>query len=426
MRKRTWLISVVWVVWLIGAQATVYAEEQSAESLFGGDRGNWHPSLGLSGYWTDNLFNTADNEKSDYVAAVSPGLWLAFPARFDKPASVPTVNNAAGGMAYSMMDDMTEYGLYQIYASYTADLFYYDEYSDENFTAQKAEAKLGFYPGPKTRIELSHVYDDNREDFGVGESSPDQDDKYTGNLTTLTTGYQLTPKLNLQALGSFYKLDYDESFSAFREREDWTFGGKITFELTPKLDLFGEYEYVDTDYDSDDELDSEENKFYAGVTWSITDKTRGLAKVGYNNKEYDGDVSDEDELQFEVQLDYRFSPKTAMRLNALRYLNETDTAGTTGRLTHEVNADLRYQLAQKVSTNLKAGWLNDDYEGEITVGTDTDSRDDDYLNAQVDLTWQALQWLELTCGYSWEDRDSNFDVFDYTTNTLFVSLTGAL
>jgi hypothetical protein len=416
----------LWAVCLVALPSTAaYADDQSADDLFGSNKGNWHPSLGLSGFWTDNLFNTPDNEKSDYSAVISPGLWLAFPARFDKPASVPTVNNAAGGMAYSMMDDMADYGLFQFYASYAANLVYYDEYSDEDYTSQKAEAKLGFYPGPKTRLELSHAYDDNREDFGVGGSSADQDDQYTGNLTTLMAGYQLTPKLGLEATTSYYNLDYDESFSTFRDREDWSYGGKLTFELTAKLDLFGEFEYVDVDYDSGDELDSQEKLFYAGVTWDVTDKTSGLAKVGYNNKEYDGDASDEDELQLEAQLDYSFSPKTSMQLNALRYLNETDTLGTSGRLTHEVAAEVSYQLAEKVSASLKAGWLNDDYEGDITVGTQTDSRDDDYLSADLELTWQTLRWLELGCGYSWEERDSNFDAYDYTTNIVFVSLTGS-
>ncbi|MDG5466853.1 outer membrane beta-barrel protein [Deltaproteobacteria bacterium IMCC39524] len=393
-----------------------------ADDIFGSQRGNWHPSLSLTGYWTDNLFETSTDEEEDFVTVVSPGLWLAFPARFDRPASVPVVTRAPGGLAYSLLDDTAEYGLFQVYAAYSANIERYKDFSDEDETTHNAEGKLGFYPGPKTRIELQHVFDENREDFSTGGGARDQEDKYTGNLTNLSVGYQLTHRLSLGVSGSYYDLDYNDKVNAAREREDTTFGGKVAFALTEKLDIFVEYVHVDIDYKSFNSNDSEENQAYAGLAWSVTEKTRGMAKIGYNKKDYDSQTPDEDELQVELQLGYRFSPKTDLTLRGLRKLNETDIVGTSGRLTHAVSGSVAYALTPKVSTSLNLGWQRDEYL-ENNAGPD---RDDDYYNVGAAVSWQAQRWLTATCGYDLVDRDSNVNTYDYTTNTAYLSLSAAL
>ena len=399
---------------------------QAADDVFGPRKGNWHPSLDVSESWTDNLFNEPTNEQAELITVVSPGLWLAIPARFDQPQSLQTVNTVPGSLAYSVLADTTDYGHYQVFAAYSANFEMYQEFADKNQTTQRAEAKLGYYPGPKTRVELQHVYDNNREAFGSGTASIGQEDLFTGNTTSLSLGYILTERLKLKASGGYYELQYDDVGNNFRERKDWTLTGQVAFAVTAKFDLFTEYRQIRIDYATNDALDSEESFVAAGVEWAVTQKTSGLAKAGYNTKDLQGNMPDDDALQLELQLNYQFSSKTKLTLRGLRQLSETDIAGTTGRLGHQTSAEVSYQLSPKVTSSLNLGWLQDQYRGTITIGTQTAERQDEYLQAGLSLNWNVKNWLSAGCGYDLANRDSNFDSFDYTSNTAYLSVSAAL
>jgi hypothetical protein len=400
--------------------------EPSASEVFGVRKGNWHPSLSVSQVWTDNLFNEPVNKDPELITVVTPALWLAFPARFDQPEPLQTVNTAPGSLAYSVLEDTTDYGTYQLYAAYSSNMESYWQFSDKNQTTQRAEAKLGYYPGGKTRIELQHVFDNNREAFGSGTASAGQEDFFTGNTSILSLGYKLTSRLKLKTSGSYYTLRYDSANNEFRERDDWTLAGQVGFALTPKIDLFAEYKRIGINYPGNGALDSEESHVTVGVEWAVTEKTSGLAKAGYNTKDLTGNAPDDDDLDLELQLSYQFSRKTKFSLRGLRQLNETDVAGTSHRLTYQAGAGMDYQLTGKITTGLDLSWMQDRYHGALTIGPQTAEREDDYLQAAVSINWKVQRWLTVGCGYALADRDSNFDSFDYTSNTAYLSFSAEL
>jgi Putative beta-barrel porin 2 len=400
--------------------------ERSATEIFGARKGNWHPSLSVSQSWTDNLFNVPVNKDAESITVVTPALWLAFPARFDQPETLQTVNAAPGSLAYSVLKDTTDYGIYQVYAAYSANFESYWQFSDKNQTTQRTEAKLGFYPGAKTRIELQHIFDNNREAFGSGTSTSGQEDFFTGNTSILSMSYMLTSRLNLKASGGHYSLRYADASNDFRERDDWTLAGQVGFAVTPKIDLLAEFKRIDINYPGNGELDSEENHVAAGIEWAVTEKTNGLAKIGYNSKNLTGTAPDVDDMDLELQLNYQFSSKTKLTLRGLRQLNETDFAGTSNRLTYQAGADLAYHLTAKMTTGIDLSWVRDLYHGAISIGTLTAEREDDYLQAGVSVNWRARRWLTVGCGYALAERDSNFDTFDYTSNTAYLNFSAEL
>jgi len=401
-------------------------QASSAGEIFGTRRGNWHPWLGISETWTDNIFNDADNEQNESITVINPGIWLAVPARFDRPSGLQTLNTVPGGLPYTVLNDEEVTGLYRLYGSYSANIERYQDFDQYNQTAHKAEGSVGFFPGPKTRIILQDAFDRDREPFSSGNATSGQEDRFKGNVTRLELGYQATPKIGLNLSGSFYTLRYDEDRNSIRERNDKTGGATISWKVLPKSSLLAEYRRVVVDYRDRTREDSSEDQFFLGTRWNLTEKTSGLAKVGYGSKDFEGATSSSSDLLLELQMDYKFSQKTSLNLAGFRQVNESDITASSDRLTYQLALGLEHRLTRKLSGKLDLSWLQDNYNGAITVGSQTDERQDDYLQAGVGLGWNVVRWLTLSCGYNYSERSSNFGAFDYQTNSVYINASAAL
>jgi hypothetical protein len=88
-------------------------------------------------------------------------------------------------------------------------------------------------------------------------------------------------------------VDYDQNENDDLKRVDHTCKGYIYFRVRPKIALFSGYELARIDYDENDNRDSTENRFFGGLQWNITEKSRGRIKGGYGVKEVDNsDIDD--------------------------------------------------------------------------------------------------------------------------------------
>ena len=121
----------------LGSQPGDYAD------LFSGRTGYIHPFLSISGFYTSNLFRTESNEKSDRYAVISPGLWLALPARNQKFPDIGTLNTAPGGLSLSRFTTERERRV-QGYAQYQANILRHDRYQDEDRVDHRGQGMLKF------------------------------------------------------------------------------------------------------------------------------------------------------------------------------------------------------------------------------------------------------------------------------------------
>src|ERR1700690_692298 len=62
---------------------------------------NIHPFISFSEYYTDNLFNTRDDKKSDFFTVLSPGVWLGFPWVKEAMPLTKTDTGSPGGLSQS-------------------------------------------------------------------------------------------------------------------------------------------------------------------------------------------------------------------------------------------------------------------------------------------------------------------------------------
>ena len=406
-------------------QAPLLTTGPGFDLTLGSKKGYIHPFLSVGGYYTDNLFNTGENEESDWVSVISPGIWVALPSSQQQMVQVTTENSAPGGLEVSRFRDRTG-RRFQSYALYRAEINELSDNSGRNHVNQRGEA-LFKYNLNRFSLELLDIYQIGHDDYNSGDSGPESLDKYHSNLLSTAVSLQLTSKLRFEGEYSNFMLDYNSDSNDDSNRDDNTYSLYAFYKLSPKLTTFLQYEYVDTEYDTDARTDFTENNFYGGLQWDVTAKTKGRIRLGYGERDYDDTSLDKsDEFLVELRTDYRITPKTSIYLRALRKDYATDVTGTNDVLTQRFYLGYTQRIREKLHARARLEYRVDDYDGEITVGSATAEREDDYLGFRFELGYSLQRWLNVSVGYAYRERDSNFNDRDYTSNSVFVYLTAAM
>jgi hypothetical protein len=388
--------------------------------------GYLHPFLSLGGYHTDNLFNTDRKEESDYATVISPGIWVALPASRQRMIEVDTLSTAPGGLEVTRFRTDSK-RRFQGYGLYRADFINYDDNSDKDHTNKVAQGLLNLNLRGGLSFELLDVYKSSHDEFNSGDSVATALDKYHSNLIDGIVSYEISPKTTIRADYAIYDLDYTASRNDYRDRTDTSYSGYLFYKVSPKFVPFIQYEHIDIDYDKNIQSDSDEDNFYAGFEWRVSKKTRGLFKAGYSDKSYDDStIDDRDEFVGEAQLDYRYSPKTSVYLRGVRRAYATDIQGTRDVLSDRIHIGYRQKLTPKVLAKASVSYVREEYDGKITVGTKTDDRTDDNYALSLELGYSLQRWLNISAGYNYENRNSNFNTEDYTSNIFFINITAAL
>lgn len=409
-----------------GLGSPMPGERPTASDIFGGRTGYFHPFLSLGGFHSDNLFRTASQEKSDWVTVITPGFWLSLPASHQKLLEISVLNTAPGGLAVSRFRTDSE-RRFQGYALYRADILEYQRYDEENRIDHRGEGLFKISLRGGLSLELVDVYEVNRDPYGTAGGANRQLDRFTANLFSGALAYQLSPKLMLRADYGNFSLDYDAARNAYRDRTDRTYAASVYYQATPKSALFLEYQYIDVEYDVNSADDSVQTNYFLGFERKMTARMRALVKIGYGSKDYDQDNGyDRDAFLVESQVDFAFTPKTSMYLRGTQKLLETDQLGARNILSKRVQFGYRQKLMAKLRAEVSAFYLRNDYDGASTIGLQTAVRKDDEYGAVLALGYSPVRWGNLTLGYEYRQRDSNFDTEDYQANTIFLRFTVAL
>lgn len=406
-------------------EALFTKQNETAGEVFGGRHDYIHPFLSVGGYYTSNLFNTNDNEKSDTVLTISPGIWFALPGARQQLLRVETLNTAPGGLEISRFRTESD-RRFQGYALFRGDFERHNKYSEADTNDQRGEALLQYNASSGLSLELADVYIKNHDAYSTGDAAVGQLDKYKSNWLNPTIDYQLSPKTRLRLNYSLYVLDYDAARRSYRDRTDQIGSGYVFYRFASKTSAFLNYQYINVAYDTNKSSDNHENLVFAGLQWKATEKTRGRIQAGYGQKKFDSTSDTHNFFAVEIQGDYRFTPKTSMYLRATRRLSETDIQGVRNVLTHRIRLGYIQNITPKLTGRVTAHYYRDKYDGEITVGTLTAEPKDKYYGGELALGLAPRRWLNLSAGYAYRERDSNFNNRDYQNHTGFLNVTVAL
>ncbi len=152
---------------------------------------HYHAFLSLYGAYDDNIFNTGEEEESDFVTVISPGFQLVFPATRLQPLSIDTATTTSGGLVYDRFEE-PGFQQFQSYLAYNPRVFVYAENTDENTVNHYAQGALQYNlrGGLSFSLVDRFVQDFDRYEAGVSTET----DTYRSNLADLIVSYAATEK----------------------------------------------------------------------------------------------------------------------------------------------------------------------------------------------------------------------------------------
>lgn len=391
--------------------------------IFGRRSGYLHPFISITEYYTDNVFNTNDAEESDFVTIISPGIWISIPHIYEKLLKIETSNISPGG--YTLSRYKPEYfRRYQTYIFYNADIEKFSEFTDEDTVNHRFEGFFQYNLKGGLSFEVVDQYLDSHDVRGTGISQ--ELDTFKTNLFHGIGVYDISERFRLRFDYSLFSVNYDEKRNDFRDRNDNSIYGYVFYKFQPKTALFIEYEYLDIDYKKDETSNSIEQHYFAGIQWDATAKSKGSIKAGYGVKEFSLDNKEDSDFILEIQIDYKFTPKTSLLLRASRRTTETNIATTNFILSNTFEAEYIQKVTGKITADIKLVYENENYNGVLTFGGETKEREDNYFSGMFSIQYDFREWLKTTIGFIHTKRDSNFYSFDYKTNSIFFRITGTL
>lgn len=400
----------------------------ASEDFSGGRRGYLNPFLSVSGFYTDNLFQSANNEQSDRYTLTVPGLWISLPARNQRAMEkINTSNIAPGGLPLSRFTTKSE-SRFQGDVQYQAEIRNYDRNPKEDRVDHRGEGIFKVALRGGLSLELADVYVRNSDPYGTGGRNDRTTDTFDSNLLNVIFISPLSSKLQLRLDYGNYHLAYEDDRNLYRDRDDNSYSGYIFFQTTPKTAVFIQGEYITINYNQGINVDSHQSNYYLGAQMQTSAKSRGRIRVGYGAQKYSGN-QEEDRHDFlaEVQLNYAFTPKTSAYLQGTRRLLESDQIGAKNILAHNALLGYRQRIMNRWQGDANIFYNRNEYQGTVTIGPQTSAN---YYSNEIGgsamLGFSPFSWINLGLGYEYRERNSNIDSESFRSNTYFLKATAAI
>ena len=407
MSPRPQYPKVLWGLATAISCATISALEPEDFLVFRTGPFSLRPQLALSEQYNDNLFYQEKDTVQDFITIVSPGLKLEL-----------------GKQTHNFIS-----------LAYTMDQLFYIDNPDLETTQHLIELRnhlewqklmlegsdrIQFLSNPLGGV-VERVVDTNGVVTVLGNNIDRTvwDDAYT--LT-----YLLGEKAGIYVRGNHNSVDYRQRVGLY-DLETLSGTGGFSYRAFAKTAFFGEVYYGQTATDPNSPFlpSNPDLNFiggYVGVRGNFTPKLSGMAKLGYESREFGDGTSAPSEPVVDLSLTQQFSERTALtlsysRLNtvSVQYSRQTYTADSIGLQLSQI-----FGATGKWRASVGGSYVM--YQYEVT-GPSSNNTQYDYLRGSANLSYQIQKWLTSSVGYDFErvSGDSRA-VIDYTVNRVSLRL----
>jgi len=351
-----------------------------------------HPFVSVDETFSDNVYYTATEQKRDTIITYTPGIKLDLPV-----------------------------GRQLVEAEYYAVADRYRTFKGEDTTDHNASGLMDFKIGSPLELRLSYVFTKGHE--GRSMSSTGFIEVFRNNIATASASYQLPGRSKVQFDAG--KSTWDFIQSPFRDRREDLYAGYFYYRFLPKTSAFVEYDRKKAVYDDQSlGLDSIESRELVGLTWDITEKSKGTIKVGRVQKDFES-PSQEDFRGWTgfVDLRHAFSEDTSLLISGLRTVNEANVFGTSFYVTTGGSGEFTQRLFRKLAIVARGSYGKDVFSNPVPPEMIT--REDKTSMAGGGLKYTIRDWFELGADYNYRARNSNIPANDYREHEYIISASAA-
>ncbi|MHC1766572.1 MAG: outer membrane beta-barrel protein [Verrucomicrobiia bacterium] len=366
------------------------------------------PQFSLGESYSDNIFYEGTDEADDFITTLSPGLKLQL--------GRPDHNN--------------------LQLNYQYDHLLYADNSDLDTGQHTIDLKSAI-AFERLRLEgMDRIQVLSSPLSGVVERIIDPSGNATftrGNVDrlaiadTYTFSYDLSEKTAVYLRGEHSLLNYEENVALY-DMQKLTGTGGFGFRVFPKTIVFGETYYGRTRTEVNDPSQVSNPRLdaiggYVGVRGNFTPKLTGMAKVGYEHREFADDSPTPSDPVADLSIGYAFSPKRSLALTyshqnfvSIQYSRQTYTADVVG-----VNFNQMLGSTGKWQATVGGSYSLYGYE---QGGGVAESVDYDYIRASFSLAYKIQRWLTASCGYDFEKvMGETGQVIEYDVNRVNLRMT---
>lgn len=359
-----------------------------------------NPGIDVSAGYTDNLYSTPNNQKSDFFTNITPSVY------------------AKSNWAVHEL---------QFYAASRIERFleYTDEGSDNLNTFVRG--KIDVARGSWLAFKPSYVIDHEKR------SSPDSvvGGKEPVKITTKELDFEAEHKpgrLWFKPDASIRDLSFSNSQlsnggtinNTDRNRTELEGGLRAGYELIPGYSAFIEGRANDRSYESTvDDLgyrrDSSGYEARVGAELELTGKLKGDIFVGYMQQDYDdARFKSLSSPVFGTGLTWNATGLTTVKLKVARTVEETTVGRAAGNLQNSFEVSVDHELQRNIILSAAGKYMQQDFRGI--------DRDDDVYEAILKATYQINGTYKLYSNYTHSIRESNSASSEYRTNSVSVGI----
>lgn len=360
------------------------------------------PSIDITETYNDNIFASANNERSDLITGITPAL------KFQSDWNRHSVELSGAG-------EILRYG------SNTAE-------DQENYSLS-LNGRVDITNDTNSSVKAG--YEKDSEERGsvddVGGQHPTEFD-----VVSLDAGF--VTKWNRMSFGldgNFRRRDFDDVSATGgtinnddRDRDEFSVGIRSGYEIQSEYEAYLHLiaKQVNYDLSVDDNGVNRDNSGYEIRLGSRVDLT-GLVFadlfVGYLHRDYESaTLSDVDTLVAGVDVTWNVTPLTTLKGGLGREISETTLATASGNLTTSYRFSIDHELLRNLILSARAGFLTDEFEGS--------SREDDYIRTGIAVRYIFNRYLSTVLDYEHTNRDSSAAGADYKNNKIMIRVRAQL
>jgi hypothetical protein len=358
-----------------------------------GDSGTYlTPSVGAGIGHDDNLFLSSTNQQSSVIEILSPGLRL---------------DGRRPGLVFKS-DWQGQYGRYTSSRN--------DDYSDRTWYNQvdwALDQRMFFRLG----WDYLHGHDARGSTDRPNSDSPDF---YKLSVPRAMFAYG-TP--GAQGRVELYYSDAHKDYlnhhdtTAISDRDTTETGAAFYWRVGPKTYALVEARDTKIDYDIQNALSGHEHRYFVGLSWEATAATTGTVKLGELERTFSGDIPSHRSPSWEAEITW--SPRTYSQFDfySSRYTNESTGLGNY-ILTSLSGVNWNHEWNSRLHSSVILKYQKDEYQGF--------ERTDNTKIFGLKVGYKMRPWLTLGAEYTYTNRDSNLDQYDYDKNLYLLTATASM
>jgi len=312
------------------------------------------------------------------------------------------------------------FGDHRIEAEYRGDFGRYNNLTVQNYSDNTVKGAMDLHFAGGLSASIKNDWVDGHDPPGYSQTTFPA--FYHSNTFGAGIGYEIGPKTRFRLDYTNLVLNYaNNTIYGFEDRSDNVVAGTFYYKFWPKTSALLEYKYTATAFDEENvnlgSVDSKAQRGYLGLTWDITERTKGTLKGGFIQKNFKNSaISDYTGGIFSLALDQEMNSRTALHMEGIRDVNESNLPSQPYYITAGGRAELQRQVLSRLKGSLMGGYSRDQYPGTTTIGTVSKKRIDNLWDAGAGLEYRMREWLSFALGYKHTQRTSNFSGFNYIDN----------